>query len=258
MALRKAGSALGSQFDTVLQNNTVKMTPKFREALAAAEDQANSELGPEAAAIIRNQIALLQTKGAGGAIDGQAAYNIKKALDRIGRGSSDAAFYARDLKKQLMDALNESLGPTEAAAFAKVRQQYGNMLALENLAQNGAEGGVSVARLANLKNINNPDLQELADISAQFLRTRENPHGALQRLVIGGVGAATAGGAGALPLLPVAAGAGRATNMMLNSNAARNAVMGVSGPPNALMQALESSDLARIGYLGAPNALSGR
>jgi hypothetical protein len=258
MALRKAGGVLGDKFDEVLQSNTVKMTPKFREALAAVEDQATNELGPEAGAIIRRQIALLQTKGANGAIDGQAAYNIKKALDRIGRGNSDAAFYARELKRTLMDALNDSLGPQQAAAFKKLRGQYGNMLSLENLAQNGAEGGVSVARLANLKNINNPELQELADISAQFLRTRESPHGAMQRLVIGGVGTAVAGGAGALPLLPVAAGAGRATNMLLNSDAARNAVMGVKSPPNALMQALENSDLTRLGYLAAPSALSGR
>lgn len=258
MALRKAGDALGGQFDSVLQNNTLKMTPAFKQALAAAEDQATSELGPEAASIIQKQIALIQTKGANGAIDGQAAYNIKKALDRIGSGNSDAAFYARDLKKKLMDALNESLGPTEAKAFGKVRQQYGNMLALENLAQNGAEGGVSVGRLANLKHINNPDLQELADIAAQFLRTRESPHGAMQRLVIGGVGAATAGGAGMLPALPAVVGAGRGANMLLNSNAARNAVLGTQGPPNALQALLQNSDLAQLGYRTAPVLAGGR
>jgi hypothetical protein len=32
----------------------------------------------------------------------------------------------------------------------------------------------------------------------------------------------------------------------------------VQGPPNALMQALEASDLTRLGYLAAPSALSGR
>ncbi len=258
MALRKAGGVLGDKFDEVLKGNTVKMTPKFREALAAVEDQATNELGPEAGAIIRNQIAQLQTKGAAGAIDGQAAYNIKKALDRIGRGNSDAAFYARELKRTLMDALNDSLGPQQAEAFGKLRGQYSNMLSLENLAQNGAEGGVSVARLANLKHINNPELQELADIAAQFLRSRESAHGAMQRLVIGGVGTAAAGGAGALPLIPIVGAGVRATNMLLNSNAARNAVMGVKGPPNALMQALENSELTRLGYLGAPSALSGR
>ena len=258
MALRKASGDLGQQFDTVLQSNTVKMTPAFKTALADAETQATSELGPEAASIIHKQIVQIQTKGAAGEIEGQAAYNIKKALDRIGSGNSDAAFYARDLKKKLMDALNESLGPTEAAAFGKVRQQYGNMLALENLAQNGAEGGVSVGRLANLKNINNPDLQELADIAAQFLRTRESPHGALQRLVIGGAAAGTAGGLGALPMLPIAAGVGRGVNAALNSNMLKNAAMGVQGQPNALQRLLENSDLAQLGYRVAPVLGAGR
>ena len=247
-ALRAASADLGSKFDTVLQANTVKMTPAFKTALADAETQANSELGPEAASIIRNQIAQIQTKGASGEIDGQAAYNIKKALDRIGGGNSDAAFYARDLKKKLMDALNDSLGPAQAADFAKVRQQYGNMLALENLAQNGAEGGVSVARLANMKNIGNPDLQELADISAQFMRSRESPHGALQRLVIGAAATGGAHGLGMLPMLPVTAGVGRGTNMLMNSDAARNYVTGRSG--NALASLIDP--LAQVGYRSAP------
>jgi hypothetical protein len=197
---------------------------QLQQALADAETQANSELGSEAASVIRKQIANIQTKGVTGEIDGQTAYNIKKALDRIGSGSSDAAFYARDLKKKLMAALNDSLGPQEAAAFAKTRQQYGNMLALENLAQNGAEGGISAARLANMKNIGNDDLQELADIAAQFMRTRESPHGALQRLVIGGT-AAGAGGVSALPVLAGTAVAGRGANSILNSQAAKNAAL---------------------------------
>ena len=250
-ALRKAADDLGKQFDSVLQANTVKMTPTFKQALADAETQANSELGSEAASVIRKQIAAIQTKGVTGEIDGQTAYNIKKALDRIGGGSSDAAFYARDLKKQLMAALNDSLGPAEAAAFAKTRQQYGNMLALENLAQNGAEGGISAARLANMKNIGNADLQELADIAAQFMRTRESPHGALQRLVIGG--AATAGGG--VSALPVVAGtvvAGRGANMLLNSQAAKNAALGVRGSPNALSRLLANPAAAQMGYRVAP------
>jgi hypothetical protein len=250
-ALRKASDALGKQFDTVLQANTVKMTPAFKQALADAETQANSELGAEAASVIRKQIATIQTKGVTGEIDGQTAYNIKKALDRIGNGSSDAAFYARDLKKQLMAALNDSLGPTEAAAFAKTRQQYGNMLALENLATNGAEGGISAARLANMKNIGNADLQELADIAAQFMRNRESPHGALQRLVIGGT-AAGAGGLPAAPVLAATAAAGRGANMLLNSGAARNAALGVSSPPNALSRLLANQQARQMGYRSAP------
>lgn len=257
MALRQASGDLGAKFDTVLQGNTVKLTPAFKTALADAENQATNELGPDAAAIIHKQIAQLQTKGATGEIDGQAAYNIKKALDRIGGGNSDAAFYARDLKKKLMDALNDSLGPTEAESFANVRKQYGNMLALENLAQNGAEGGVSVGRLANLKHINNPDLQELADISAQFLRTRESPHGAMQRLMIGGA-AGAAGGVSALPVMAATAGAGRAANALLNSTAARNAVLGVQSQPNAVQRLLMNPEVSQFGYRAAPVLAGGR
>lgn len=247
MALRKAQGELGAKFDAVLQNNTVKMTPNFKTALAEAADQATSELGDDAASVIRKQVALIQTKGASGEIDGQTAYNIKKALDRIGNGNSDAAFYARDLKKKLMDALNESIGPQEAKAFAKVRQQYGNMLALENIAANGGERGISAGRLANMKNINNADLQELADIAAQFLTTRESNHGALQRLVIGGGAAGAAGGLGALPMLPVAAGAGRATNALLNSNAARSLAL---GQPMNLIGG--GADVAPLFYASSP------
>lgn len=243
-ALRTAGSDLGGKFDTVLQANTVKITPAFKQALADAENQATSELGPEAASIIHKQIAQLQTKGATGEIEGQAAYNIKKALDRIGGGNSDAAFYARDLKKKLMDALNESLGPTEADAFATLRKQYGNMLALENLAQNGGDAGVSVARLGNMKHINNPDLQELADIAAQFVKSREGQHGAMQR----GFAALGIGASAGLPALASTMAAGRVTNAALNSNPMK-ALMTNSGSPqidNALTK------LAPLVYRSAP------
>jgi hypothetical protein len=228
-ALRAAKSDLGGQFDTVLQANSVRMTPAFRQALADAENQATNELGQEGASIIHKQIAQIQAKGTSGEIDGQTAYNIKKILDRIGNRNAPEAFYARDLKKSLMDALNESLGPQQAQAFGKLRQQYGNMLDLEGLAQNGAEGGISIGRLANMKNIGNPDVQELADIAAQFLKTRESPHGALQRLMIGGTATGAAHGLGALPFVPVAAGVGRGANMLLNSDMARRVATGAPG-----------------------------
>lgn len=255
VALDKASADLGSKFDTVLQSNSVKMTPAFKAALAEAENQASTELGPEAASIIHKQIAQLQTKGAAGEIDGQVAYNIKKSLDRIGSGKSDAAFYARDLKRKLMDALNDSLGPDEAKSFAEVRKQYGNMMEIDKLVQNGAEGGVSAARLGNLRNIRSADLQELADISAQFLKTRESPHGALQRLVIGGAAVPAAAGLGALPYLGAAAVAGRGANATLNSNALRNALIN-SAKSSPRLAGDDVSALAQRLAKSAPVALT--
>jgi hypothetical protein len=196
----------------------------------------------------------LVSKGASGVIDGQAAYNIKRTLDRIGRGNTPTAYHALELKGVLMDALNRSLGPAEAQAFAQTRQQYGNMLALEKLAKNGVEGEISVARLANLKNINNQPLQELADIAAQFVKPREGQHGAMQRAVVG-LGAGVAGG---LPGMAAVGAGGRAVNTALNSNALRALALGQPAAPNPIQQLLANQEMQQLGYRAAPVALSGR
>jgi hypothetical protein len=232
MALRKAQGDLGDAFDSALQKTKVRVDEQFLSDLVNASQRAESELGPDQARIIKNQIDVLMEKGATGEIEGQAAYNIKKTLDRIAKRNSPEAFYANDLKKDLMSALNRSMPDADARGFATVRKQYGNMLELQKLAQNGADGNVSIARVANLKNINNPDLQELADISAQFLKPREGMHGAAQRAGAG-IGVGFLGGA---PALGATIGAGRVGNTLLDSQLGRNFVLGQSPqlPPGLL------------------------
>jgi hypothetical protein len=244
-ALRKAGDELGGKFDTVLKNNSVRVDPQFMQDLAESANRASRELGTDGASIIGKQVDDILAKAGTGEIDGQAAYNIKRTLDRIGQRSTPEAYYANDLKKALMGALNRSLGPDQAAAFGQTRQQYGNMLDLQRLAKNGAEGGVSVARLANMNGINNQPLQEIADIAAQFVKPREGAHGAAQR-VFGAGGAGVAAGLAAMGLpgaLPAAIGAGtvmaggRAANGLLNSQAAKNMILGAGpmiGEPQSL------------------------
>ncbi|WP_213941183.1 hypothetical protein [Pseudomonas sp. dw_612] len=236
MALRKAQGDLGAKFDTVLQSNKVKVDPTFTQELADHAQRASSELESGQANIILKQIDEIKAKAPNGQIDGQAAYNIKKTLDRIGQRNSPEAWYAGDLKKSLMGALNRSLAPDEAAAFAKVRQQYGTMLDLKKMAQNGADGDISIGRLANMKNIGNPELQDLADISAQFLKSRESPHGAMQRLMLGGLGAGGVGSGFVSPLLLGGAmAAGRGANSALNSNAMRNMLLRPPSPGGGLL-----------------------
>jgi hypothetical protein len=247
-ALRKAGDELGGKFDKVLSSNTVKVDQQFLQDLTDATQMASKELGSDGARIIGNQVDEILAKASQtGDIDGQAAYNIKKTLDRIGRRNSPEAFYALDLKQKLMEALNRSLGPAEAEAFKTVRQQYGNMLSLEKIAQNGAEGGISIGRLANMKNISNPQLQELADISAQFLKSREGAHGAAQRVGAGALALGLTGPGG------VAAGmaTGRGANMLLNSNAMKGALMG-QPQSNQLMRLLGEPEAQQFLVRSAP------
>lgn len=238
-ALRAAGEDLGAKFDATLKTTGVQFDKKLLDDVAGVYNTAERELGSDALKAITSQVDELVAKGGGGVIDGQAAYNIKRTLDRIGRRNGPEAYHALELKGVLMDALNRSLGADGAKAFSQVRQQYGNMLALEKLAKNGVDGEISVARLANLKNINNQPLQELADIAAQFVKPREGQHGAMQRAVVG----LTAGATGGLPGLAATATGGRLANSALNSNTLRNVVM---NQPNALGR-LSASDLALLG-----------
>lgn len=250
-ALRKAGTALGDKFEVTLKSNTVKADAQLLDDLAEHINRANKELGADGVRIIKNMADEIMGKvNAAGEIDGQAAYNIKKALDRVGNRNAPEAYYARDLKKSLMGALDRSLGPDKAAEFAKVRQQYGNMLDMESIAQNGGKGGVSIGRLANMKNINNAELQELADIAAQFVKTREGPHGAAQRVFLGGAGTVGAAATGSLPLLGAGVAAGRLTNTALNSNTLKSLLMN-PGTVSGGIERLESPALRALLYNGA-------
>lgn len=225
-ALKKAQIDLGRKFDDVLKNNVVNVDDTLLNDLASHADVASKELESGQAKIIQNQIDEILSKAKDGVIDGQAAYNIKKTLDRIGKQNTPVAYYAKDLKMSLMDALNRSIGPEEAANFAKTREQYGNMIALEKKAARGAEGEISMGKLANLPNVRSEELNDIADIAAQFGRTRENPHGAAQRAFIG----AAIASLGGLPAYALGVAGGRATNTALNSNVLRNMLLQEQNP----------------------------
>lgn len=234
-ALRKAQDELGLKFEQTLSQNSVKIDKQFVDDLVDNLNRARAELSEADARIISNQIDTIFDKakrvGNDLVIGGQAAYNVKKTLDRIGNRSSNESFYARDTKKSLMAALERSLGSQEAAAFAEVRKQYGNMLDLEGIAQRGAQGGVSIGRLANMHGIKNAELSELADIAAQFIKTREGPHGAAQRVGLGALGITAAGATGTVPLLAAGVAGGRAANMALNSKTVKDFLLTTPSAP---------------------------
>lgn len=228
MALRNAREKLGAQFDSTLKNNAVKLDENFLNDASATLQKAQDELSDNEYKIIQKQVDNILGKAQNGVVDGQAAYNIKKVLDRIGGRNTNEAWYANQLKKDLMGALNRSLGPDKAEEFAQVRQHYGNMLDLEPLAKAGAEGDISVARLANMRGIRNPEMRDIADVAAQFVKGRENPHGAMQRIMIGGLagtgglgyGAATGDYSNPVTALLLGAAGGRALNTALNNRLA--------------------------------------
>lgn len=244
-ALRNAKRSLGQQFDNTLSSNSVTVDQQLLDDLSAASQRAGAELVPSQAAIIDNQIeGILGMAGNGSQIEGQAFYNLKKTLDRVGNRATPEAWYAGDLRNKLIDALNRSLGPDDAAAFANLRQQYGNMKTLERLAPNGAEGEITAGRVGAIRDARSQDLQDVADVAAQFVRTRESPHGAAQRVFMSalGIGAPAAASTAGLLVPALAAtgvmGAGRVASEALKSRALAELLLNPQGLSNALQNPL--------------------
>lgn len=229
VALEDAKKNLGEKFDTTLKNNAIKITPQFEESMTKIAAEAQKNLVPAEAKLIQNQIDDIMEKavrfGGGQYIEGQAAYNIKRTLDKLSKRSSNEANSASDLRTALLEALNESLGPEKAAEFAKVRSQYSNMKEVEKLAQNGAEGDISWARVGNMKNAKSPELQEIANISYQFMKARESQHGSSQRALGSMLGFGVSGGALLGLVGPTIIG--RAINGTLNSNELKRIAAGL-------------------------------
>jgi hypothetical protein len=265
-ALNNARLKLGDQFDHFLKNNTVRIDEQFVDDLAEAATMANRELSSDGASIIGKQIDEIVAKASSGEINGQAAYAIKRTLDRIGRRNAPEAWYALDLKGRLMDALNRSVGDEAAAGFAALRSQYGAMLELEKLGvRNGVEGTVSAGKLAGMQDIRNPQIKELADVAQQFLRTRESAHGAAQRVGVGAAVTAASGVLGGPAGAVVGAGGmmagGRAMNALLNSEPARRAALGATNPAslgvNAAAPSLTGGAARALPVTGAAAVSSG-
>ena len=95
-----------------------------------------------------------------------------------------------------------------------------------------------------MPNINNQPLQELADISAQFIKGREGQHGAMQRAVgaMTGAGLLGSGLTGAGAGLALGAATGRATNSILNSSTLKNYMLNNTEAQGKMLGLLSSPE----------------
>jgi hypothetical protein len=246
-AVRQAQGRLGDIYDEVLKTNPVKADSTFINDLDEVMKAARSELTDQQFGVMERQADNLLSKlQTGDTIDGQAAYNIKKMLDRIGKGQDTSlAHHATDLKNVLISALDRSLPADVGAQFKDTRKQYRNLIAVRKLVKAGAEGNVTPAGLGNAKNLAG-DLKEVADIGAQFLKEPFGNSGTANRLVGAGVMGGLGTGAVFNPLLAakaaaVGASAGRGANMALDSNWLQNYLMGGSPALKKMLPMLNSA-----------------
>lgn len=145
--MRRADDRIGGVFQDVLNRNNVTVTDPFLSRVAAVQQAANDE---EKTAVSNLANRVMASVDGNGEIPGQAAYNVKKDLDRLaGSADSTLAYHARQLRSVLMDGINDSLSGADQQAFAQARTQFRNMKNIEGAIDKEGSGNISPSLLAN-------------------------------------------------------------------------------------------------------------
>jgi hypothetical protein len=145
--MRRADDRIGGVFHDILNRNSVQVTDPLLTRIGAVQQAANDE---ERGAVSNLANRLIGSMDDAGNIPGQAAYGIKKDLDRLASSAdSTLAYHARQLRTVLMDGINDSLAPADRAAFAQARGQFRNMKRIEAAIDKEGGGNISPAILAN-------------------------------------------------------------------------------------------------------------
>jgi hypothetical protein len=210
-AVKRGEESLGAQYESVLKNNAVKADDALLTDLDSVLVEARGALADDQFGIIASNVDdVLGKVQKNGTIDANAAYNLKKRLDRIGRSpDTELAYHARELRSALFSALDRSLPEDVAKGFAKTREQYANLISVRKLLKAGADGDVTPARLATAKTSN--QLRDVADVGGAFLKEPFGNSGTQNRLVGAGIVGALGGGAVFDPTLAMTAALGGAT-----------------------------------------------
>jgi hypothetical protein len=257
--MTSAKARIGSMFDSVAANTSIKADPQFdNDLLKVVSDAQDSGMTTDELRPI-NKIfdsVLDAIDPNTRTLSGSAYQTLTKSNTPFGRAlsnpNSNISGVAGDIKDALDDALGRSASPTDMQTFQDAKTQWRNLRTIEgNVAQNG--GDVSAPRLAN--DLNNSrfskntmayggggDLGELAAIGQKFMKPPQSS-GTSERLAgLGMLGAVGAGGnalltgslAGAAPglgLVPAAMVANRlAINPLLRSQGLANALINRSLP----------------------------
>lgn len=231
-----------NDFDTVIARNTLRADQQLATDLRTVVGEYNSMKNPTARApIIDNTIADLVAQfgrqgppwanSAAGTLDGAAYQSMRSSLGKVGRNTrvsdpelSRAAF---GIQHALDDAMERAISPADAAQWRTARNQYRNLLVVENAVGNTGEatakGIISPAQLASKTIAQNKrsyvrgdgDFAELANAGSSVMKAlpqsgtapRAAAMGSLQVLL--GLGGNSAGGplgaVGAMALPAVAA-----------------------------------------------------
>lgn len=200
----RAEARINGVFKDVLDRNRIGVNDSMLARVGAIQKAANEEEKKPVVAIANRLMSAVEDDGA---IAGQAAYAVKKDLDRLASSAdSTLAYHARQLRSTLMDGINGSLNDADRAAFSEARGQFANMKKIEGAIDRMGSGDVSPAKLANVfaQKVNRSisiygkgpqELHDLAQAGNMLLPDRNPNSGSVARAVMQTALPLVAGGA---------------------------------------------------------------
>lgn len=177
-----AKKRLGSEFDTVEKNTSVRFDRSLAASLGTVLRDANSVLEPNQIAPIANRITEISNLVKNGEFDGKTFNNMLKKNAPLNRLQSatdpNVKYYAGEIRTALQDALERSATSDMAQRYNMARYQYKNMKTVQPLAEKAATGDISPTLLLNEVRKANPnfaygsggDIADIARIGQRFMK----------------------------------------------------------------------------------------
>jgi hypothetical protein len=173
---------IGSEFDTVERNTTVRFDRPLAASLGTVLRDARSVLEPSQIAPIANRITEISNLVKNGEFDGRTFNSMLKKnapLNRLQNATDpNVKYYAGEIRTALQDALERSAPSDMAQRYNQARYQYKNMKTIQPLAEKAATGDISPTLLLNEVRKSNPnfaygsggDIADIARIGQRFMK----------------------------------------------------------------------------------------
>jgi len=221
--LGKAAQQISNGYDDLFARNNVKFGPQSVSKLGALWQQADKDLPPDQAQIVKNQITKYfdAAQANGGTIPGRLYQNVRAGVQNVEGSNQPAAHMVGQVRKIMQQAADDSFAGNDAAALKKLNGQYNSLQILKgaiNKRAAGAGGDVAPANLWSLVNGkygSTPAMRDLGKLGQTVLKDPIPDSGtAARNLVYGGLGV---GGFAAPHTVLPAVGAGMTLGRALNS-----------------------------------------
>lgn len=197
-AMTAARERIGGNIGNIASRNAMDVTAQVLNDVGAVETLARQKYASSQAGIVSSYVDDFLSKVQAGKMDGEAYRILDSKLGQRMRSTTDGDLrnVLGDLRAALRNAMDASISPADAKAWAQARAQYANLMRVAGSGIDDA-GNVSAAKLSNTTRAKNNrfqtnDLDQLARAGGVALRKPVGDSGTAQRVFY--QGALTGGG----------------------------------------------------------------